>query len=495
MTLRPGETRGPAIAVFPFLKTTQPIRLGNFTFRSTNDTEDLSDEDSTRVREIAAMLFVQDDLRIRAATYAMVPPVDLAEDEPCLRELERVQTIVAYCYSAPRLTFGDLFLHLEHASLAVFSPEPVSVFLVRPDHNVESLGKDSLVPDQWHRVPGYHGRYNFRHPFWVTKGSRLYPPVPHITLNMGQNLAHDLHESSFAVAPKHHLLPGLLGQPTATAERVLTAIRWYNRANALSNDDASSILDLAVGFETLLALPKDSKTDRFIDAVSLLLGRVPRLDLWAKQFYDVRSEVAHEGTTQRLRFIAGALKKTGADNLYQSLLAYGRQIFQLCVGTLLFGDHLARCAGLQEILVTNQERFESICKTFDDTSLPISDRFTAIDSVIALIDEFRYVPESELLIDPMIGAVQRAAKTLLLCSDSLEPVLKHKVETLAKAQWSADSFEALAALHAFTELKTATPENSHSSLAITLRLAEVVSNYTVMHYFWLKEQRTKGGKS
>lgn len=498
MTLLPGESRGPAIAVFPFLKTREPVRLGDFTFRSTEDTKGLGEEDAARVREIAEMLFLQDDLRIRAAVYALLPPLDLdkKDDEPVLRKLDHVQAVVAYCYSAPRHTFGDLFFHLEHASLAIFSPEPVSIFLVRPGHNVEPLtDNSSLSPDQLHRVPGYQGRYNFRHPFYLAKGSRLYPPVPHIGLNISQDLAVDLHRC-FAEAPQHHLLPALLRHPmTATAQRVLTAITWYNRANALANDDASSILDLAVGFEALLALPKDTKTDRFIDAVSLLLGRVPRLNLWAEQFYGVRSEVAHEGNTQRLRFmLAGQNKQGSGGTLYQSLLTYGRQIFQLCVGALLFGDHLAKHAGLQDIFVTNQERFQSICKTLGDESLPIAARFAEIDITVALISEFRYVPETELHIATMIGAVQRAAKGLLLCSDDLEPVFKQLIENLAAAKPSADSLEELAALHALTELKMAAQENNSSPQAITMRLAEVVSNYTLMYYFWLKEQRTKAGQ-
>ena len=41
MTLRPGETPGHGIAVLPFLKTSEAVRLGNFTFRSTDDTTDL----------------------------------------------------------------------------------------------------------------------------------------------------------------------------------------------------------------------------------------------------------------------------------------------------------------------------------------------------------------------------------------------------------------------------------------------------------------------
>ena len=441
------------------------------------------------------MLFLQDDLRIRTAAYAMLPALDLDGGEPSLRELEHIQAIVAYCYSAPRQAFGDLFFHFEQASLAVFSPEPVSIFLVRPEYHVVPLGNNSsLASDQFHRVPGYQGRYNFRHPFWVAKGSRLYPPVPHIGLNISQDLAADLR-AMFAAAPKHRLLKELLRQPvTAIAQRVLTAITWYNRANALSNDDASSILDLAVGFETLLALPKDAKTDRFIDAVSLLLGRVPRLGLWAEQFYAVRSEIAHEGNTQSLRFMPTGRNKAAAVTLYQSLLTYGRQIFQLCVGTLLFGAHLAKQAGLADILVTNQERLESICKILDDDSLPIPERYAEIDAVVAMVSEFRYVQETGLSIDTMIGAVQRAAKWLLLSADPLDTLLKQRIDNLATVKPSTDPYEALEALHALTEVKGAAPQDSHSPLAITLRLADVVSHYTFMHYFWLKEQRSKEGQ-
>ncbi len=73
MTLRPGEVPGRAIAVFPFLKTTDPIPLGSFSFRSTDDTSDLEKGDATNVREIADMLFLKDDLRIRSASYAVLP--------------------------------------------------------------------------------------------------------------------------------------------------------------------------------------------------------------------------------------------------------------------------------------------------------------------------------------------------------------------------------------------------------------------------------------
>jgi hypothetical protein len=435
MVLRPGEALSSAIAVFPFLKTREPISLGRFTFRSTEDTADLSEQDSARVAEVAEMLFLQDDLRIRSASYAMLSPLNLDADEKCLRELERVQAIVAYCYSGPRQTFGDLFFHFEQASLAIFSPEPVSIFLVRPEHHVVTTDDNrTLAPDQFHRVLGYQGRYNFRHPFWVAKGSRLYPPVPHLSLNDSQDLAWDLR-TMLDQQSKHHLLRRFLRERlTPTAARALTGVVWYNRANSLSNDEAAAILDLAVGFEALLSLPKEAKTDRFIDAVSLLLGHVDRLDRWAGQFYGARSEVAHEGNARQSRFLPARYKNSEAAQLYQSLLTYGRQIFQLCVSAVLFGDRLADESGLQDKLVTNQERFESICKTLDQNDVSVGDRFEAIDTSVASINEFRYVPETNLSIDTMIGALQRAASMLLAAGDSADSVVGQQIKRLANAK-------------------------------------------------------------
>jgi len=165
-------------------------------------------------------------------------------------------------------------------------------------------------------------------------------------LNIAQDLAHDL-ASAFTQAPQHHLLPELLRYPdTPVAQRVLTALRWHNRANAAGNSDDCAVLDLAVAFEALLALPKDAKTDRFVDAIALLLGRVPRLNLWAEQFYAARSDVAHEGRADHLRFMPAKAKSPSDSPLYQPLMTYGRQVFRLCVGAVLFGAHLAEQAGL-----------------------------------------------------------------------------------------------------------------------------------------------------
>lgn len=492
MSLRPGEARSHGIAVFPFLKTSGPTTLGSLTFRSTDDVTELTEEDSAHVREIAEMLYLKDDLRILSASYAILPAIDLDAAGQCLSEVEHVQAIIAYCYSAPHPIFGEPFLSFEHASLAIFSPEPVSIFLVSPEHHVRQPPSSStLTPDQWHRVTGYYGRYNLRQPFWVAKGSRLYPPVPSITLNISQDLSHDL-SSLFGESSPHNLLPGLLRQPmTPTAKRVMTALIWYNRANSQTNDDDTQIIHLAVGFEALLALPKGATTDRFKDAVSLLLGRIPRLDLWAEQFYDARSEIAHEGRAQQIRFVPQQAKHRADGPFYRSLLDDGRHIFQLCVGTLLFGAYLGARAGLHDKLETNQERFEFICKTLNDKSLTIADKFAGIADTVGLIDRYRFTAETGLLIETMMGAVQGAAKCLVSCDDSLELPFKDRVEDLASAPRSHDWYEALGALKGLSDEKTTVREDPRSPLAITRLLAAVVWHYVFMHYFWLREQRSK----
>jgi hypothetical protein len=491
MTLRPGEVAGRAIAVFPFLKTTDPIQLGSFSFRSTDDTSDLGKGDASNVREIADMLFLKDDLRIRSASYAMLPQLDLNKVDPgIVPELERIQAIIAYCYSAPRHSFGDIFFHFEDASLAIFSPQPVTTFLVRPDHHVTPAGDlPSLEGDEWHRVPGYEGRYNFRNPFWVTRGSRLYPPIPHISLNDSQNLAWDLG-TAFSEAPQHQLLPTLIREPLSeNAARAMIAIRWYNRANSYMADDSEAILSLAVGFEALLGLPRDAKTERFIDAISLLLGRVPRLNSWAVQFYDARSDVAHEGRTDRLRLMPTVKRRDEDGPEYQSLISYGRQIFQLCVGSLLFGTHLAQRSALRDKLITNQERLELICKALEDKSLVPLDRFTAIDDIVATVHQYRYVSETGLRIETMLSALQAAAKNLLECDTSLDPALKARLSDLIAAKKSKDGYEILVALEAWHNVLPKGPLEANSPEGIMCRVTEIVWDYTFMHYFWMKEDR------
>jgi hypothetical protein len=477
-------------AVFPFLKTRHPAHIGSLTFRSTDDIDGLSAEQAGRVREIASMLFLRDDLRIRSASYAVVPLPDHGDAGDAFRSLADVQAFVAYCYAMPRHEFGDLFLSPEHASMAVFTPGRVSVSLVRPDFHVDCVGAEALpvADDEWH-VQGYEGLYNFRHSFWVTAGSRLYGPMPHLTLNMAQDLGDDIARAVSARAD-YRLLAELLPKRDAVVpSRALTAVRWFNAANSESNDGASALVDLAIAFEALLGLPSDQKTDRLTDAISLLLGRTPRLDTWARQFYDARSRTVHEGSSPELRFMAAHSRKGGGDPRYQSLLSYGRLVFQLCVGSVLVGAQLAQDAGLEETLVTNQERFERVCRVLACASTPARQRLEAIAPIAAAARQYQYVPESGLTISAMLSAARSATQALLECSEGVSQDLKESLDGLAAARPSSDSghlpeLDALAALHRALAKERAPMEPGWAQAVRDL--VDVVWWYVFRHYFWLK---------
>lgn len=483
------DTYACSFAVFPFLKTSAPVHLPGITLYSTEDTAHLGPEDAKHVATIAAMLFLKDNLRIpTSGTYVRVPFIDLDHPERAPKQLERLQAIIAYCYAAPHPASGDPFFAYEHASLAIFSPKPVSIYLVRPEHHTTAVTAEPLSPNHRGEVRGYHGLYNFQHHFWVTAGSRLYPPVPDITLNIAQDLAADvgqfIHQSL-----SYQFLPSLLAGTDTITSRVLTAIQWFNKATTLGGDEETSILHLAVAFEALLGLPEDQKTDRLTDAIALLLGRIPRLDSWGRQFYKARSEIVHEGQARQLRFMTDP-KRPQEAHLYNSLLSFGRQVFQLSASTLLFGARLSAAAGLEEKLVTNQERFEQLCTILADQNVSAADRLQRISAQAAAIARYCFVAESNLRIETMLGTVRLAAHALIAADTGLPALFAEHLEKLAKAQRSPDEYESLAAVHALHDMKRSSDLSSVvvPARGLVIQLVDVIWHSTFMHYFWLKQR-------
>jgi hypothetical protein len=179
----------------------------------------LSSEQAAAVSEIAQTLFVQGDLRVKSASYAIVPRIDFNQPDNNLDQLVRLRAVVAYIYALPHDVFENLFLAPEEASLAIFSPDNVSVFLVRPEHHTESVSKlTNSLPDARNNVTGYAGLYNFRHHFWIEPGSRLYGPKPHMNLNIQQDLLTDIQYRTQG-RTGYHLLLNLLNGPNYTDDR------------------------------------------------------------------------------------------------------------------------------------------------------------------------------------------------------------------------------------------------------------------------------------
>jgi hypothetical protein len=481
-----------SIVVFPFLKTSGPVQIGGHTFRSTTDVAGLPIEQANAVGEIALMLFVQSDLRVKSASYAIVPYIDFNESGAQLDQLMHLRAVISYIYAAPHDIFESLFLTPEATSLVIFSPGDVSVFLVRPRHHTESVSSVAgPSPDARHTLPGYAGLYNFRHPFWVEPGSRLYGPKPHITLNIQQDLRIDI-EIRLTGRPDYSLLLALLNGPiTPTARRIYLALHWFNAANEDAADPDRALLSLAVAFEALLRLPDSSKTDRLVDAITLLLGRTERLDDWAQQFYAARSRVAHEGHVgDRYYYIPQSSKQKQASGLFGSLILYGRQIFQLCLGTLLVGADLAERANLQEKFVTNNERFEKICRSLDASSSSPSARLSAIESTVRALEHYQFVPSGEVSKATMIAAVRRAAATLLNCGGPSAQTVIDALTKIAAAKREDGEFAELAAieeLHAtFEKYELA---NLTTEERIVRDLVEIAWMSLFQYYYWLKERK------
>lgn len=474
-------------AVFPYLKTSNAVSIGQLTFSSTCITNELKHTDY--VNDIARMLFLQDNLRIKSATYAPIPFIDMNHPEPEIEQLKNIQAVVAYCYASPRHEFGDVFLSPEHASMAVFSPGRVFKSLVYPSLHVEEIQNlPKMVADKRGEIDGYAGLYNFKHHFWVTKGSRLYGPKPHLTLNISQDLSLDIARAEKSRCDYRLLFELLRKSATKTSKKVFTALQWFNTANSEANDSAAAIVDLSIAFEALMNLPSDQKSERLTDAISLLLGRIMRLNIWAMQFYDARSQIVHEGNSQQLNFIATDSTKNSKGQQYQSLLSYGRQIFQLCLGTLLTGAELAEKSGLEEKFITNEERFQEICRILDNSGIGICERLESIFPIVEAINQYRYIPESNLKLETMIGATRLAAKTLLKKNEEISNELQDHLSKLINTKRTIDHFKELDVLRILEsdfQKKTLYSDNIYTQSV--KKLIESVWQYTFMHYFWIKK--------
>ena len=373
--------------------------------------------------------------------------------------------------------------------MVIFSPGRVIPSLVRPDFNVTPTeARDELSLDDLGYASGYSGSYNFQHHFWVVPGSRLYGPQPHLTLNISQNLSNDI--SRFSRHRHHKLLLELLKRPEdAFSVRVFTALRWHNNANLEANDDSVSLVNLAIAFESLLGLPENSKTDLLVDAIALILGRISRLNIWAKQFYAARSAIVHEGSTHQLNFVASTTQRTSDGEIYQSLLSYGRQVFRLCLGTLLFGSNLAVSAGLEEKFVTNHERFQTICRILNDDNIDPCGRLSQVQPIVKIISRYRFLQESNLKIQTLIGATRLAAKALMDCDNTLSHEIYEKLSVLVSTDRTQDHLDELDAIQELEETFRANVHGGESQYAMTIReIVDIVWGYAFTYYYWMRDQ-------
>lgn len=485
-----------AIAIFPFLKTSGPITIGGHTFRSTDDLEGLDRSEASAVEELAQMLFVHGDLRVNSASFALIRSMDIHGNDERLTQLARIRAVLCYLYGSPHEVFGYVALNPEQISLAMFVPDKVSIHITRAEHHTSSVGAGARAqPDAFGYVAGYRGLYNFRHYFWLEPGTRLYASSPNLGLNIHQDLYADLSQH-VPHRPDYQILPTLLDRPVSPAAlRIYAALDWFNRANESDLELDRSILNLAVAFEALLGLPEASKTERLVDAIALLLGRVERLQSWAEQFYEARSRVVHEGRLGDPYFYVD--QKGGQQDIYGSLMLYGRQIFRLCLCTLLVGIDVAERADLQEKLISNRERYEKICRCLDSAETSAANRLLSIEALVRSLQRYHFMPEGPFPLEVILGAAQRASACLWDCAFPMPDSLTAALKGMATSTRKDDILVRLRAVERLEkEFKAAEKAELRREAAIVANLISSAWMKVAPNFFWLegeaRQQQERG---
>jgi hypothetical protein len=483
-------------AFFPYLKTSNTVSYRNLTLRSSDDSTGLPPEAIQHLEAIRPMFFLRDHVRIKRMSYAFHTSTGKLTTSQFTKQLLEFQTLISFIYSAPHPSQGDPFLYSEHSSLYVFRPtRQVPTDLLVGEDTVEVLSESQVIKsDSKLYTEGYTVTLNDKSYFWVTPNSRIYPPSPSLWLNISQDLSHDFHYIPSESTLYRSLVDYLSSRDESDNmyQRILTALTWYNRSIGINIDESVALVNLAIAFESLLDLEQGEQlTTRFKDAVTLLVSDVPRLDSWLFQFYKARSDIVHKGKSTSLMFVAtDNLRKVSErlDSEYRSLVSYGRQIFQVCVATIITGSQIAKRLNLASLLVTNQQRLERICQVLNKPDGTPLDRILASSRDVQDLFTYQFVPEKGLKYDQLIGTAKLMVQQYL---DSAPNESSELIEQMNKfsAVDSTKHYEALSLLKEIQEgLERVLPPPMRNELRTTVTsLINTIWHYTFIYYFQLKD--------
>ncbi|HXT70949.1 MAG TPA: hypothetical protein VN700_14405 [Vicinamibacterales bacterium] len=482
------------IAFFPYLKTSERFRYRNTTFRTGADREGLSAEEQQELDELCSLFFLRDHHRITAPTFAICK-TDAPEDRRTefLRDLREARALWTYGYSSPHRSSGDgePFLHYEHGTVFLFrrQEEVHRIYLEAQEGTVDALPPDYPQADERGYVRGFDCQVDGRDWGSVARGRRLYPPCSWLSLNLSQDLAHhwpDIEQSTAFGAvvsffTRRH-------ERSDLHARLLTSITWYNRSLGVDTPAEVALVHLAAGFECLLALEQGPQISRrFKEAILLLIGNVPRAELWIDQFYRARSEIVHQGQASALLFQPRSTTASESKGGYRTLTTYGWLVFQICAAAIASGASVAHRHQLETLLVSNGQRFERICQQLKSSKHAPEERLLLVADDIANVADYRWVPERDLAAAPILSALQATVRTFLEarpeqdeCGEELRAVAASKVaDTL-------DALDRLRRLHdAIKQARWTTGREDRLRGTVTT-LIDAAWSYLGLLYFQLK---------
>ncbi|MBI3913388.1 MAG: hypothetical protein HY327_04275 [Chloroflexi bacterium] len=184
---------------------------------------------------------------------------------------------------------------------------------------------------------------------------------------------------------------------------------------------------------------------------------------------------------------------------YRSLVSYGRQVFQVCVATILTGASIADQLRLASLLVTNQQRLERICQALSKREGTSVERIRETSEDVQDIDTYRFVAEKGLKIEQLIGASKLMIQQYLDSAPSEAPDLIKRMQEFVELD-SREHYKILALLkelqnsiNAGSSVPPPSPANIHSIVA---SLIDSVWHYTFEYYYQLErvqKDKANGG--
>lgn len=483
------------IAVFPYLKTTDSLKYKDLEIHSSQNISELDTDISSYVDDLSSMFFLRDDVRIKNLSIVtcttkneITNPIDFID------KLNEFQSLISYIYSIPHHTSGEPFLNFEHSTYYLFRPIKLNPELLYSGHNVEILSKDKkLNTNEATDIPGYEGRINGKSYFWIVKNERIFPTSARIWLNISQDISNDFFRAS-------NLFYSIVSffssrsENDELAQRILTAITWYNRTNQMDIEEEIALINLSIAFESLLNLDRAGNIkSRFKETVNTLLGGLPRLDSWATQFYEARSQIVHEGKSKRLAFnpTDNAQNNNGDNIFYRPLVTTGRQIFQACVATIITGSKLSENMGLSSHFVTNKQRLENICKTVRKFNGNHSELFLEIRKDVIEFSKYRFIPENDLNIDLLLTTTLLILEKFKLHIVEDDHYLTDELQKISKIN-SKNHYEALEIISSLVKKVKELPHNGEitNEFWVVKSLIESVWGYSYIYFFQLKKEKT-----
>lgn len=471
--------------VFPFLKTSRETRIADLTVFPSGQLE-MTDETLKReIEAVTARFRMSSRYRIKNMAvghlrerYDLVRYGFREEFHIEYSKALAARELLIYLYSSQHPTFLDTFLDISACDM----------FVLRRDEQVidPHASNKNLIPDRDRdgaprgSSDGYYGLLNGHVFFALPEDELVYPSKP----SFGQNHQQDIYADIGRIGPDS--VYGFLRSQAKTrcvveSPRIMNAVKWYNRSNDERKPAEEQALLLAVAFETLLGLGRQSaKTERFVESVQTLLGRNERLSIWANQFYASRSDIAHEGQSSQLHYNVGG--KKGEVRPYRHLSDYARRVFQLILSAVISAESHRKEVALDELFVANKDRYQQIFQNLS-TASDAKAKIRSIADLVARLDEFRYVPEADLSYDEIVSAF---SKTLEVCLEFWSPRNPESFLQFIKEKELDQKLLLLESVHSVSQNEDMLRSEE---LRVLRDLLEVTWYYSFMRVFQLRRDK------